>query len=70
MELTAQPTASEVDMGKSTDKAAKEIIRLHEVIEHQKREIRRLAAELENMNYQATGYEAVVDFLWHKLQER
>lgn len=55
---------------KKIDKAAKEIIRLHEIIEAQKREMGNMMDELENLHHQATGYDAVVDFLWHKLQER
>ena len=55
---------------KSTDKAAKEIIRLHEITERQHQQIILLQKEIDNLHHQATGYDAVLDFLWHKLQER
>lgn len=57
-------------MGKSNDKAAKEMIRLHEIIENQQRQIILLKEKVDNLHHQATGYDAVVDFLWHKLRER
>ena len=55
---------------KSTDKAAKEIIRLHEIIERQHQKIILLQEEVDNLRHQSIGYDAVLDFLWHKLQER
>lgn len=57
-------------MSKEKDKAAKELIRLHEIIERQTKTILSLEAEIANLHHQATGYDSVVDFLWHKLQER
>jgi len=57
-------------MAKEKDKSSKELIRLHEIIEKQITHIISLKAEIANLRHQATGYDSVVDFLWHKLQER
>ena len=50
--------------------AAGELKRLHGIIEDQQRKILDLQAKVDNLHYQATGYDSVIDFLWTRLQER
>lgn len=50
--------------------AAGELKRLHGIIEDQQKKILSLQAEVDNLHYQATGYDSVIDFLWTRLQER
>jgi predicted nucleic acid-binding Zn-ribbon protein len=52
------------------DKVEREMTRLHEIIEQQTKTILSLEAEIANLHHQVTGYDSVIDFLWHKLQER
>lgn len=50
--------------------AANEMMRLHGIIDSQQKQILNLQAEVDNLRHQAVGYDAALDFLWHKLQER
>jgi len=52
------------------NKMADELVRLHGIIEIQKKQIFLSEEAIDNLHHQATGYDAVLDFLWHKVQER
>lgn len=55
---------------KATEKVTEEFIGLNKRIEAQANTITSLQTQIDNLHHQATGYDAVIDFLWHKLQER
>ncbi len=59
-------------MGKDkvTEKFNKEFVDLNKRLEYQAMTIDNLQTMIDNLHHQAKGYDAVIDFLWHKLQER
>jgi hypothetical protein len=54
-----------VDQGKVY---ADEIERLHDLLIHRDKLIERQRVEIQNLHHQAIGYDAVLDFLWAKLE--
>lgn len=57
-------------MAKNPNKAAEEMMRLHDIIEQQSNKIHAQEIQITNLHHQITGYEAVISFLDHKLGER